>query len=137
MAVELALPGQRAFEIGLLAGRLVTVRARRGSCGVVRSKAGEQAAVLAPGMAEPIAAAHFGGDEHEGAGGAAAPRNARRRARSGVDQRRDHQPIPVGQHLVVEPGTHALAREPASSFARRTVSRDFVLRAARRTARGG
>ena len=42
---------------------------------------------------------------------------------AGIDQRRDHQAVPVGQHLVVEAGPHPLAARTSSSLARSMASR--------------
>ena len=67
VAVERALPGQRALEIGVLAGRLVERERGADHGGMIGGEAREQEPALAPGMAEPVAARHLGGDEQEGA----------------------------------------------------------------------
>ena len=46
---------------------------------------------------------------------------------AGIGQRRDHQAVPVGQHLVVEAGPHAFARAASSSLSRSMASRGLVL----------
>ena len=57
-------------------------------------------------MPEPVALAHAACDEIEGALGHREPFRLIEND-AGIDQRRDHQPVPVGQHFVVEAGPHA------------------------------
>ena len=55
-------------------------------------------------MAEAaILAGHLAADESEGAGGARDPLSAIER-KPGFGERGDHQPVPVGEDLVIEPG---------------------------------
>ena len=61
---------------------------------------------LPPGMAEPIAARHRTRDEGEGALGDRQPRRLGEDL-AGIGKRRDHQAVPVGQHLIVKAGPHA------------------------------
>ena len=117
MRVERALPGQRLLEIGALAGRLVQRQRGADHGGEVGGEAREEQPAVAPGMAEPVAAGHACGDEVEGARGHLDPgRLAQHDA--GVGQRRDHQAVPVGQHLVVEAGPTRVAARACSSLPR-------------------
>ncbi len=106
MRVHCRLPGQCLVEKLALAGRLEQRQRGADHGGEIRRQPRKQQLPGAPRMAEPVALGHRCGDEVEGA---ARHRNPRRLAEhdAGVDQRRDHQAVPVGQNLVVEAGPHA------------------------------
>ena len=53
-------------------------------------------------------------DKGEGARGERHPIGALE-DETGIGERRDHQPVPIGQHLVVEPGPHPPARAPPAA----------------------
>ena len=50
-----------------------------------------------------VLAGHLAADESEGAGGKRDPTGVIER-KPGFDERGDHQPVPIGEDLVVEPG---------------------------------
>ena len=92
-----------------------------GHVGVVVDDRGMALPPRAPGMRQAIALAHRGRDEGEGLLRKPQPIGAGEDAR-GMSERGNHQPVPVGQHLVVEAGANtrragveedgARAREP-------------------------
>ena len=67
MAIEGALPGERLVKVGPLAYGLVERQRGPHHAGEVRGQPGQQQPPGAPGMPQPVAAGHFGGDEAEGA----------------------------------------------------------------------
>ena len=80
-------------------------------------------------MAEPVAARHRAGDEGERARGGVEPRRLGEQEAC-VGERGDHQPVPVGEHLVVEAGPYARVADAEKFCAQRREPR-FVVVAAR------
>ena len=135
MPVEGRLPGERAVEIRARAGRLVERERGPDHVGVVGGEPRQQQLAGAPGMAEPVAIAHARRNERERARRHVEPGRLAERD-TGIDERRDHQAVPVGEHLVVEPRPHARARAASSVRAQRGEVRFFLLRS-RARARAG
>ncbi len=106
MRIERGLPNLGALQIGALAGRFIERQRGARHRGKIRSEARIKQLARAPRMTEPIALRHLARDEIEGA---LCHRDPVRliEQHAGIDQRRDHQPVPVRQHLVVEAGPHA------------------------------
>ena len=65
------------------------------------ARPGKQQPALAPRMAEPVASGHVVAHECEGPLGHRDPVRLPER-QPGMDQRRDHQAVPVRQNLVVQ-----------------------------------
>ena len=103
MGVEGALPAQRPFEIRPLAGRFVKCQRRPDHGGKIAGQAGKQQFAGAPGMPEPVALGHVCRDEIKSLPGHGLPFRLVQDD-PGIDQGGDHQPVPIRQHLVVEPG---------------------------------
>ena len=103
MPVERGLPGQGLVQIGSFAGGFVQRQGGPDHEGKVRGETGIKQAAVAPGMAKPVAAGHVALHKFEGAGRHLDPVRLPEGV-SGIDQRRDHQAVPVGQNLVVEAG---------------------------------
>ena len=79
-------------------------------------------------MAEPVAARHRAGDEGERALGRVEPRRLGEEE-AGVGERGDHQPVPVGEHLVVEAGPYARVADAEKFCAQRREPRVVVVAA--------
>ena len=95
-----------AVRKAALVGRLQQAQRAPDHVGVVAGGAGRLGLAGAPGMGEPAVLLHVLHDEAEGGGGGLQPLGAVEHAR-GVGERGDHQPVPVGQHLVVPAGANA------------------------------
>ena len=101
---ELTEP-KRAVEEAALARCLIKRERGADHRGKIRGEAGEFQFAVAIGMAEPVAARHRPRNKIEGLPRQVDP-GCFAKQQSGIGERRDHQPVPVGQHFIVEARAH-------------------------------
>ena len=111
MAIERLLPPQRLGEIRLIGSGFEERQRGPDHVGKIGRKSREAEAAAAKRMTEPIAAAHAGGDEPEGSDGHFHQLGRRQHDRE-LGQGGDHQPVPVGQDLVVKARSDACGADP-------------------------
>ena len=103
VSVELTLPAERPLQKAALPGRFVERQRRPDHGGVVGGEPRQQQLALAPGMAEAAVPRHVHCNKIEGPARHVQP-GWLIEEQPGLDQARNHQPVPVRQHLVVQTG---------------------------------
>ena len=111
-------PGLRLAQIGAFPGRFGEQQGGLAHLGVVVERGRVAEPAVAPGVPEPAVLGHVPDDEGKGGLGGGQPGGLAER-RGGARQRRDHQAVPVGQHLVVPARPHPRAarrQEPGAQL---------------------